>query len=350
MKKKINEVNYLTTDENAQYFECGYSCDNALFLKLGSDKFFITDSRYSLEAEKIAQNTNIIESSDLIASACEILNRTSIKTLIYDPSQLTISVFEKIKALLKTHVKLLPESRFHQLLRIIKTDDEIIKIKKSQKLNKDAYKGFAKFINGSKKSFTERELYYQAQQFLTYLGKYDLSFDPILGVNANAAKPHALPSKKDKLEYEDLLLFDAGIKYQRYCSDRTRTAFYDKEGIHFRKKQKFKNKQIQKIYDIVLKAQEKTINLLRSGMSGAEIDSIARKVIEKSGYGKYFVHSTGHGIGLDIHELPFISKSSEIIIEDNMVFSIEPGIYIPDHYGVRIEDLIVVKNGKAEII
>ncbi|MDO7252657.1 aminopeptidase P family protein [Helicobacter cappadocius] len=350
MKKKTNELNYLTTNENAQYFECGYSCDNALFLKLGSDKFFITDSRYSLEAQKILKDASVVQSGDLITSVCEILNKTSIKTLIYDPTQITVSAFHKLKDLLKNSIELFPKPYFHQYLRILKTEDEIKKIKKSQKLNKDAYDRFADFVNRSGKSLSEKELYYHAQQFLTSYGEYDLSFEPILGVNENAAKPHALPSKKDKLKRGDLLLFDAGIKYKHYCSDRTRTAFFHKEGIDFSKKQKFKNNEIQKIYDIVLKAQEKTIELLRSGMSGAEIDGIARGVIEKSGYGKYFIHSTGHGIGLDIHELPFISRSSEIVIEDNMVFSIEPGIYIPDHYGVRIEDLVVVKNGKAQII
>lgn len=349
MIKKTSEENYLTTNENAQYFECGYSCDNALFLKLGGDKFFITDSRYSLEATQVGKDINVVESGDLILSACEILNKSGIKTLIFDPNQITMSYFEKIKSLIKPSIKLQPKQNFHQLLRIIKTDDEIEKIRKSQKLNKQAYKNFAKFLNQSKKRFSEKELYYQAQQFLSDFGKYDLSFQPILGVNANAAKPHALPSEQ-KLQKGDLLLFDAGIKYKHYCSDRTRTTYFDKDGISFSKNQKFKNKELQKIYDIVLKAQQRAIELLRSGMSGAEIDGIARGVIEKSGYGKYFVHSTGHGIGLDIHELPFISRKSEIVIEDNMVFSIEPGIYIPDCYGVRIEDLVVVKNGRAEIL
>lgn len=349
MIKKTNEANYLTTNENAQYFECGYSCDNALFLKLGSDKFFITDSRYSLEATQVARDVNIVESSDLILSACDILNKTTIKTLVFDSTQITLSSFEKIKSLLKSSIKLEAKQNFHQFLRIVKNDDEVRKIKKSQKLNKQAYKNFAKFINRSEKQLNEKELYYHAQQFLSDFGKYDLSFQPILGVNANAAKPHALPSSK-KLKNEDLLLFDAGIKYQHYCSDRTRTAYFNKDGIDFGKNQSFKNKKIQRIYDIVLKAQERTIELLRSGMTGAEIDGIARAVIEKSGYGEYFVHSTGHGIGLDIHELPFISRRSETIIEDNMVFSIEPGIYIPDNYGVRIEDLVVVRNGRAEVL
>ncbi|WP_334090475.1 M24 family metallopeptidase, partial [Helicobacter typhlonius] len=119
---------------------------------------------------------------------------------------------------------------------------------------------------------------------------------------------------------------------------------------HFGKKQKFKNPKYQKIYDIVLKAQEEAISKARSGMSGKQIDALARNIIEKSGYGAYFVHSTGHGVGLDIHELPRISRLSEECVEDGMVFSVEPGIYLPQEFGVRIEDLVVMKNGRAEVL
>ncbi|PAF41934.1 M24 family metallopeptidase [Helicobacter sp. 11S02596-1] len=353
MTKKINEASYLTADENAQYFECGYSCDHALFLKLGGDKFFITDSRYTLEAQQQACQTKVITSNDLYSSATALINKSRVSSIVYDPSQMTLSAFEKLKSSLDSKKELKGIPNFHQQKRIIKTDEEITHIKKSQKLNKEAYKRFARFINqriGGGKTLSEQDLYYHACGFLSHQGKYPLSFSPIVGINANAAKPHATPSQKDKIKRGDLLLFDAGVKYRRYCSDRTRTAFFGKDGIVFRKSQHFKDKKLQTIYEAVLKAQEKTIALLRGGMSGKQIDAIARNAIEKAGYGKYFVHSTGHGIGLDIHELPFISTRSETIIEDGMVFSIEPGIYIPDYYGVRIEDLVVVRNGRAEIL
>ncbi|MCK5294561.1 MAG: M24 family metallopeptidase, partial [Arcobacteraceae bacterium] len=114
--------------------------------------------------------------------------------------------------------------------------------------------------------------------------------------------------------------------------------------------QKFKNKLQQKVYDIVLKAQESTIKKARVGMKASHIDKIGRDIIEKAGYGKYFVHSTGHGVGLDIHEYPNISSRSDVVIEENMVYTIEPGIYLPDNFGVRIEDTIVMGNKKAEIL
>ena len=179
--------------------------------------------------------------------------------------------------------------------------------------------------------------------------KYDISFNPIVAINENAAKPHALPTSK-KLQKNDLILVDAGIKYERYCSDRTCTSVADFENFSFKREQKFKDKKHQKIYDIVLKAQELTIKNAKSGMMAKDVDKIARDYISKAGYGEYFVHSTGHGVGLDIHEFPNINSKNEMIIEENMVFTVEPGIYIPDLFGVRIEDTVAIQNSKAVIL
>ncbi len=185
--------------------------------------------------------------------------------------------------------------------------------------------------------------------------KYNLSFEPIVAINQNSAKPHSQPTTL-KLKENDLILVDAGIKYKRYCSDRTATASLTKK-ITFNREQNFSNKVQQKVYDIVLKAQQKAICKARVGMRASDIDKIARDIIDKAGFGKYFVHSTGHGVGLDIHEYPNISSRSDIIIENNMVFTIEPGIYLPDNvtkdnnfFGVRIEDTVAMQNGKAVIL
>ncbi|RDU59720.1 M24 family metallopeptidase [Helicobacter marmotae] len=343
---------YITLNENAQYYECGFSCDNALILRIDDERYFFTDARYSLEAkESTFPHTQVIESSDFLQSAQEVLKKAQVKELIFNPQELSLALYQSLEARCEAiSCSLKPKANFHQYLRIIKTQDEIDKIAKSQKLNKKAFKHFGNALQKMlKKSPNEKQLHYQAMGFLSHFGDYELSFEPIVGINANAAKPHALPSPKCLLHKNDVLLFDAGIKYQRYCSDMTRTASI-RGDINFSKKQHFKDPFVQKIYDIVLKAQEETIQKARTGMSGKEIDAIARGVIEKSGYGEYFVHSTGHGVGLDIHELPRISRLSEDIIEDNMVFSIEPGIYLPQKFGIRIEDLVVMKNGRPEVL
>jgi Xaa-Pro aminopeptidase len=146
-----------------------------------------------------------------------------------------------------------------------------------------------------------------------------------------------------------LLLLDAGLKYKRYCSDRTRTIFIG-DNISMSKNQKFKDRFKQKIYDIVLKAQESAIKKIKPGVKLCDIDKAAREVIEKEGYGKYFVHSLGHGVGLDIHEWPYVNFKNETPIQEGMVFTIEPGIYLPGEFGVRIEDMVMIQNGKCVVL
>lgn len=343
--------NFIIQNENALYYEINYSCDHGLFLALGDKGYFFTDGRYEVEAkENIKSNKYDIEvqiTKDLIRSARNILKKYHKLSVIYNPQDFSVYDFEKLKADLK--INFLAKPNFHQEKRMIKTKDEIELLHKSQTLNNEAFKKFAKYISKKGENALESFLHFKSQSFLTHKGKYDLSFNPIVGINANAAKPHALPSN-DKLKKGDLLLFDAGMKYQRYCSDKTRTGYFSKNGLSFKKEQKFKDAKMQQIYDTVLKAQETAIQGIKVGMLASEVDMLAREVIEKAGYGKYFVHSTGHGIGLDIHELPFISPKSKVILEEGMVFSIEPGIYLPKEFGVRIEDLVVVEANGARIL
>lgn len=341
-------MTFFTSDESAMYYECGYSCDNAILLKNGDEMSFITDSRYTLEAreavKKRKDSIEIISSNDLVESLCARIKNA--KNVIFNPLEISHFTYEKVR---QSGANLTPKENFHQLLRIKKSYDEIALIKESQRLNKKAFKRFAKYLNRVKKYSDERYLQFKARSFLESCGKYELSFSPICAINHNAAKPHALPSK-DKLKKGDLLLLDAGIKYKRYCSDMTRTADFS-GNLSFSKKQIFfTDKKRQKIYDIVLKAQENAIKRTRAGMKACEVDNLARSVIEKAGYGEFFTHSTGHGIGLDIHELPRISARSDTIIEDGMVFSIEPGIYLAGEFGVRIEDLVVIRGGRAEVL
>jgi Xaa-Pro aminopeptidase len=183
---------------------------------------------------------------------------------------------------------------------------------------------------------------------LTNRGRRDISFEPIVAINENAAKPHAKVSEK-VLNRDDLLLLDAGIKYKRYCSDRTRTISIN-ENISMSKIQKFKDSKKQKIYDIVLKAQEAALKAIRVGIKISELDKIARDIITKAGYGDYFVHSLGHGVGLDIHEWPYVNSRNDLKVQNGMVFTIEPGIYLPGEFGVRIEDMVMIKDDKVIIL
>ena len=339
--------NFILQNENAIYFECKFSCDNVIFLNLEKDRFFITDSRYTTEAKEYAKKCEVVESSNLIETAKDILKKNKIKKINFDPNDFTYATYTKLSEDIKT--QFIEKPNFSKQKRIIKSDKEIDLLKKAAEAGRVGFKELAKYIRKNGFNQTEQFLFFKAFEKMTQSGKLDISFEPIVAINENAAKPHALPTSK-KLKLNDLILVDAGIKYKRYCSDRTCTSVVDFEKFSFKREQKFKNEKHQKIYDIVLKAQLNAIENARTGMKASEIDKLTRDVIEKAGYGKYFIHSTGHGVGLDIHEFPFINSKSDVIIEDNMVFTIEPGIYLPNEFGVRIEDTIVMQKGKAVIL
>ncbi len=339
-------MNYMLKDENAIYYECGYSCDNALYLRLGKEAFFITDSRYTLDANENVKNANVIIHGDLYAEAVKLLKSANVKKVIFDPKEWTVDGFDRVRA--NVEVTFEPHLSFSHKKRIVKSDDELKIISKAARLGAKAFKAFAKELRKNGFGKDEYTLTHMAKGVLGDFGKYELSFDPIVAINKNAAKPHALPTST-MLEQNDLLLVDAGLKYKRYCSDRTRTVQADKH-LLFDTKQSYKRKKIQKAYDTVLKAHDNAIAKARSGMKANRVDALTRDVIEKAGFGKYYVHSTGHGVGLDIHEMPYISTKSDSIIEDGMVYTIEPGIYIPGEFGIRIEDMVAMVNGKVKVL
>ena len=339
-------MNYILKDENALYYECGYSSDHALYLKCGSDAFFITDSRYKVEAEERVRGAEVITASDLAAAARKLIKKSRIKRIHYDPKEWSVYEFGMLSSKSPIHFKKAPDLSHKK--RIIKSSDELKILSEAARLGKKAFKKLGKTIHQSGFGEDEKLLTFTAKSILGDYGSYDLSFDPIVAINDNAAKPHALPTHS-VLKKGDLLLVDAGLKYRRYCSDRTRTVSAGKN-FRFATEQSFKNRKIQKAYDTVLKAHDRAIRKARSGMKAKEIDALARSVIEKAGYGKYFIHSTGHGVGLDIHEMPYISSRSETVIEDGMVYTVEPGIYIPGEFGIRIEDMVAMIEGRAVVL
>jgi len=333
--------NFILNRENEIYYECGYSCDNVIFLSLDGEKYFITDGRYTLDAKQNAK-ANVITTKELLKTAKEIILKKRVKRLTIDPLNWDYNSFvelQKVTSLKKV------KNYSHQK-REIKSENELKIIKKAVRKGAESFEEFKKEIEVG---INEFELSYRFKEKLSKRAKRELSFEPIVAINEDSAKPHATLTKKI-LQKDDLLLLDAGIKYKRYCSDRTRTISIN-DKLSMSKIQKFSDKEKQKVYDIVLKANEKAIKSIKVGMKINELDKIARKVIEKAGYGKYFVHSLGHGVGLDIHEWPYVNKTNETIIKAGMVFTIEPGIYLPDNFGVRIEDMVMINyDEKVEVL
>ena len=333
--------NFILNKENEIYYECGYSCDNVIFLSIGDEAFFITDGRYTVDATQNAK-AEVITTKDLLKTTKEILLKKRVKKLKIDNLKWDYESFVSLSKI----VTLQKVPNYSHKKRMIKTPDELNIIKEAVFLGA---KSFEEFKSEIKIGLSEFELSYRFKEKLTSRGLRDLSFEPIVAIDENGAKPHSLVSNK-VLTDNNILLLDAGLKYKRYCSDRTRTISINDE-LSMSKKQIFKNKEYQKIYDIVLKAQETALKSIKIGMKINELDKIARNVIEKEGYGKFFVHSLGHGVGLDIHEWPYVNSKNETIIQEGMVFTIEPGIYLPNKFGVRIEDMVSINyDGKVEVM
>ena len=339
-------MNIILRDESSLYYECGYSCDNAILLRLGRDTWFFTDGRYAIEAEQAVRDAEVVIASDIVAAAARRLKKSGVKRCGYDPLEWDCHRFGRLDP--KGRIDWKAKPAWSQKQRIVKSDEEILLLKRAAREGAKAFDKIAKAFSKEGFGRDERALHFLAERILRKEGKRELSFDPIVAIGANAAKPHAHPTER-RLKKGDLLLLDAGVKAERYCSDRTRTVRAVK-GFGFGTEQRFKSRKMQRAYDAVLRAHDRAIVRARSGMKARKVDALARDVIEKAGFGKYFVHSTGHGVGLDIHELPVISSRSGTRIEDGMVYTVEPGIYLPGEFGIRIEDTVVMRDGRAEIL
>ena len=292
-------------------------------------KYLITDKRYSDEARIKAKGFRIIESGTLNFISGEIeefLKKENIKILGIEEKNLTVFEYKKIKKVIYT------KPLFLENLRSIKTHKEILQITKACNLTDLAFEYILKKI---KVGISEKEI---ANELILFFRKNnaDYSFPPIVAFGENSSIPHHEPSTV-KLKKNQIVLLDFGVKINNYCSDMTRTIYFGKA-----------DKRFKEIYNLVLNAQKSAIEKIKSGSKASEIDNLARKVIKE----KYedFSHALGHGIGLEVHEAPTISSRSKELLKNGMIFSIEPGIYIPGYGGVRIEDIVLVRDGKAELI
>ncbi|AWR97505.1 M24 family metallopeptidase [Acidianus sulfidivorans JP7] len=199
-----------------------------------------------------------------------------------------------------------------------------------------AEKSFLEFLNRVAEGKTECELAKTLENIFYDFGAEGVSFSPILTSGPNTSMPH-LRCTSRKVKQGDILIADFGIKYHGYSTDTTRVISLGKP-----------SEEIIKIYEIVLEAQEKAEKESKTNMLGKEIDNLAREVISRKGYGSYFIHRTGHGIGIDVHEDPYISQDSETKIDERMTFTIEPGIYLPGKFGIRIENMEVMEKNNVK--
>lgn len=320
---------FLITDKiNRKYFS-GIDVDEGFFI-LSKTPTYLTDSRYFYAVKEKLKNTNIscLLYQDINSIKTELENQ-NIKKLYIDFDTTSLSEYNQYK---NFGIELL-DGKDIKLKRAVKSEKEISYIKKACKIAENAVK--TAFSN-LKVGITEKQVKEILVNYMIKNGAEGESFDTIVAFSKNSAVPHH-KTGNTKLKENSVVLIDTGCVYKGYCSDITRTAFFGTP-----------SKEFLISYSAVLKANIKAEEQIKSGFSTIEADSIARNSLKYDGLDKYFTHSLGHGVGLEIHEHPYLSPKKESKLLDNMVFSIEPGIYFENKFGIRIEDTVCLINGKVE--
>lgn len=313
---------------NVRYIT-GFTGDDSVALVSLNKSVFITDSRYLEQAKNEVSEFEICVRTDktIEESIKGYVKELNIKKLGFEEDYLTYGQYNKLIDIMGNG--LIPQKDLIETLREIKEDIEIENIKKAQYITDETFKYFLGFI---KVGMKEKDIANEMEYHMKKLGAEDKSFDFIVASGKRSSMPHGKASEK-KLEKGDFVTFDFGCKVNGYCSDMTRTIVIGKST----------DKQ-REIYNTVLDAQVNAINNLKVGLTECNGDKLARDVIEKKGFGSFFGHSLGHGVGLEIHEKPVMGPRSKGILKKGMIVTVEPGVYISEYGGVRIEDMVLLEE------
>ena len=340
LKKIIENSNVdavLITDMyNLRYFT-GFTGTTGMALATKEGNFFFSDFRYKEQATKQVEEKGfkfVEVGRNSLDKVKEIIDKFGIKKVGFEDLNMTFNYYKKIEELFKVELLALGSALSNQ--RLIKKDYEIENIKKATEISDIA---FAETIKIVKAGMSEKEVAAHLEYIQRKLGAEDRSFNTIVASGYRSALPHGVASDK-KIGNNELVTTDFGAYYNGYVSDVTRTFFVG---------DKIEDKQ-REIYNIVLEANLLAIKHVKAGMKGSELDKIARDYIAGKGYGDNFGHGLGHGIGLEIHEAPTVSPLGDIVLEENMLITIEPGIYIEGYGGVRIEDDVIVKKDGCVVL
>ena len=337
LRKKLPELGVdgiLITDlANVRYIS-GFTGSSAYVIITNKHEILLTDFRYQEQAAHEAEGFHlIIEHTEKTKEIKDICGGYGIKKLGFEDHNITVGFYNN---LLKRKIKLKPLSNVVESLRIIKSAEELLCIKTAVKRAESAFKILLPRI---RPGITEKKLALQLEHLLKKEGCKTIPFGVIAASGPMSALPHAQPTER-KLKKGDLVVFDWGGECDGYFSDMTRTVLIKGNNISRQKE----------LYYNVLEAQFRAIQSVRAGVKSAVIDAAARDYIKEKGFDEYFGHGTGHGVGLAVHEKPVVSWRNKEIIAERMVFTIEPGIYLPDFGGVRIEDMVAAGKRGAEVL
>ncbi|MEP9411038.1 MAG: aminopeptidase P family protein [Candidatus Brocadia sp.] len=324
----------VTSEVNIRYVTNFTGSESVLLITPDRDYLF-TDFRYAEQARLDVPWIKIVEKKiSLIKTICEKLKRLGIKKLYVESLYLTLDRYEEIIKNVKG-ICAIPTKGIIEGYRKRKTQEELEKIRMAIDIAERAYYDIQKKI---KAGVSEKKIADLIEFEIRKCGGGKSAFETICAAGSHSSQPHAYASLRE-IQKNDSILIDWGASFQFYNSDLTRIRFMDRISTEFRK-----------IYQIVLDAQRFAIDSVRPGRMAKDVDAAARNYIKKKGFGKCFGHGVGHGIGLEVHEGPTINSRSKEILEENMVFTIEPGVYIPGWGGVRIEDMVLVTSDGCNIL
>ena len=318
----------IESPENRRYFT-GFPSSAGILIAAKQGSVFLTDSRYIEAAHNKIDCCEVMELKGQEEQLPALAKKLGCSCLAFETSRTTFARVGKLKKMLGD-IRLFEGpaiDKFIGHLREQKSAQEVNKIKAAQRITELGFDHIARFI---KAGMTEREIALELDFFMLKNGAESLAFDTIAASGVNTSKPHAVPSDK-KVEAGDFITLDFGATVDGYRSDMTRTLALGRVS----EKQKL-------VYQTVLAAQAATLTILKPGVTCKAADAAARDVIENAGFGKYFGHGTGHGVGIEVHEGPTLSPISSDILEAGNVVTAEPGIYLPGEFGVRIEDMALI--------
>ncbi|PWA13223.1 Xaa-Pro dipeptidase [Pueribacillus theae] len=333
MKKCNIDSMLITSSSNLRYMTNFTGTAGIALISLNEAKF-ITDFRYTEQAKEQAKGYDIVEhKGKIIEEIAKQAEKMKINQLGFEEDHVTYSTYQTYKK--EIPAQLIPVSGIIEELRLIKDNTEIQIVKEAAEIADAAFEHIITYI---KPGMREREISDELEFFMRKKGATSSSFDTIVASGYRSALPHGVASDK-VIEEGDFVTLDYGAYYKGYCSDTTRTIAVGEP-----------SDQLKEIYAIVLEAQRLGVEGIKPGMSGKEADALTRNYIKDKGYGDYFGHSTGHGIGLDIHEGPTLSVNSETILKPGMIVTVEPGIYLSGIGGVRIEDdILITETGNKRL-
>jgi len=342
-KKNMNKVlsfsdidAFLVTKSVNISYLTGFPAQDAWFLILPNRSFYITDSRYTLEVKSRLKNkSELIEySKSLSDSVLDLVSQFKVERLGFDPKDISVSLFERLRKTVRRKAKLVFVNSPVEQLRMIKTRKEVQKIDKAIDLNLKCYEYLKRII---KSGITEREVLLKLERYVKGHNA-QFSFPPIIASGLNSCFPHARVTER-KIRRGEPIVIDMGIDIDGYKSDLTRVLFLGKI-----------SKSIKDVYSLVLEAQRLAIQAVKPGVLISKVDEQARNFFKDNKIDKFFVHSLGHGIGLEVHESPVISSRNPGVLKEGMVFTVEPGIYLPGKFGIRVEDMVLVTSSGCKVL